>query len=996
VLLSESDLVTRINTTLPTTLQPKTQVHQAPMNLSNQFTNLPAPLQTEVTRYWQSFLDHATPAMVEMLAANITVFNSLPRVWAGSPFVAKHCVHYPGLLADLVQSGDLLQNSTNYLQQLNKLLNPNIEEIELHKILRDYRRREMVRIAWRDLAGWADLNESLRCLSELADALIEAALNQLYQKLTTMWGKPIGISGKIQPLVVLGMGKLGGQELNFSSDIDLIFVYPEAGETQGVARTRSNQEFFLRLGQQLINALNNNSADGFVYRVDMRLRPFGESGALAMNFNAFEDYYQAHARDWERYAMIKARVVAGDLLEGQKLLTSLKPFVYRRYLDYNAFESLRDMKNLIDQETRRKGLKDNIKLGAGGIREVEFVCQVFQLIRGGRQPALQQRNLLATLAQLENLQYFSAEEAAGLRAAYIFLRICENRLQAIDDMQTQTLPVDDLQQLRLAFSMEFATWNDFYHALQQHLIVVQQEFKRVIAPASDDTTTESTIQLTAQKTLWANVLLNNTEAVENWLKTAEFTDGVEIAKHLQQFVLSPSVHKMSARGRERLDSIIPLLFNILQSSPHKDIASHRIIDFIESIVQRSVYLALLIERPQVLTQLVKLCAASSWLAEQLTRYPLLLDELLDPRRLYDPCKPEDLDSVLQAQLAHLPLDDLEMLMDSLRQFKRAHVLHVAAAEISGNLKVERTSDYLTAIADTLVGRTLAIAREHLSQKHGVPMCHVAGEMQTAGFCVVAYGKAGSIELTYSSDLDLVFLHNSHGDNQSTEGAKSLDNNVFFARLAQRMIHILTTNTSGGILYEVDQRLRPSGASGLLVSGLDAFRSYQLQDAWTWEHQALVRARVIAGDHACQAKFQQIRREVLSLSRDNQKLQQDVIEMRGKMRDSLDKSSATHFDIKQGNGGLADVEFIMQYMVLRWARQYPELLNSTAVLPTLRRLLEANLIVETAYQQLSYAYHCYRVEIHRLVLQNQPTRVPQDQLLDCRNSVCDWWQQLLEN
>lgn len=966
------------------------------MNLPEKFADIPPALQPEVSRFWQSFLENATPAMLEMIAANITVFNSIPQVWASSPFVAKQCIRHPQLLVDLIQSGDLLQPAPYYSKQLNLLLDKEVEEIQLHKILRDYRRREMVRIAWRDLAGWADLNESLRNLSDLADALIEAALQQLYQKLVAVWGTPSNIHGQNQPLVVLGMGKLGGQELNFSSDIDLIFVYPEAGETRGVTRTRTNQEFFLRLGQLLINALNNNTADGFVYRVDMRLRPFGESGALVLNFNAFEDYYQTHARDWERYAMIKARVVAGDQKEGTKLLNLLKPFVYRRYLDYNAFESLRDMKNLIDQETRRKGLKDNIKLGAGGIREVEFICQVFQLIRGGRQPALQQRSLLTTLTQLENLQYFNAEEAIRLRAAYIFLRICENRLQAIEDMQTQTLPSDSLQQRRLAFSMGFADWEAFYLALQQHLTAVQQQFRQVIAPLPEETATTATVSIALEKSVWANVLLNNTEAVESWLNEVGFSDSHEIAKHLQQFVSSPSIHKMSARGRERLDTIFPLLFKALQQTVHKDVAAHRIINFIEAIAQRSVYLALLIERPQVLTQLVKLCASSSWVAEQLTRYPLLLDELLDPRRLYDPCKPEDLDNILQAQLSHLPLDDLEMLMDSLRQFKRAHVLHVAAAEISGNLQVERTSDYLTAIADTLTGRTLAIAHEYLSQKHGVPMCSVDGELQNAGFCVVAYGKAGSIELTYGSDLDLVFLHDSRGENQFTEGAKSLDNNVFFARLAQRMIHILTTNMSGGILYEVDQRLRPSGASGLLVSSLAAFQHYQFQEAWTWEHQALVRARAVAGDAGCCAKFEQIRRDVLTIERDPEKLRQEVIEMRGKMRTSLDKSNATQFDIKQGKGGLADVEFIMQYMVLRWARQYPSLLHSTAVLPTLRQLLRENLLSEAAYQQLGHAYHCYRGEIHRLVLQNQPTCVAQDQLLDCRNDVCNWWAQLLIN
>jgi glutamate-ammonia-ligase adenylyltransferase len=708
-----------------------------------------------------------------------------------------------------------------------------------------------------------------------------------------------------------------------------------------------------------------------------------------------EEYYQTIARDWERYALIKARVAAGDKRAGQALLNTLRPFVYRRYLDYNAFESLRTMKELIDQETRRKGWENNIKLGSGGIREIEFICQAFQLIRGGRQPALQQQHLLVTLQLLEKYQLLPQDVVLRLREAYIFLRCTENRLQAIEDRQIHTLPQDVLLQTRLIYSMGFEDWRQFTLILQRHQESVHHQFELVVKPVATKVTHTNVSPY--WQTLWQEGLQEETQAESLSLLTkAKFQDAEKIWHHLRQFAHSYSVYKLSKRGRERLDKLIPLLLTIVCKHERADDALHRILDLIESVAQRSVYLSLLIERTQVLELLVNLCADSVWITEQITRYPLLLDELLDPRRLYDPLKPEELDNALQAQLAHLPIDDLEMQMDSMRQFKRAYVLQVATAEIAENLTVEVASDYLAAIADTLTRSALAIAWDYLAQNHGQPVYTVGDSVCTAGFCIVAYGKAGGIELSYDSDLDIVFLHDSQGTQTFTNGDKSLDNSVFFSRLARRIIHILSTNTPAGILYEVDPRLRPGGNSGLLVSSLNAFEAYQQESAWTWEHQALVRARVIAGNTECQAQFEKMRREILSQRRDPTQLKKDVYEMRLKMRDHLNKSTAEQFDIKQGEGGIADIEFLTQYFILNWAADHPKLLETTGTLPALRLLSQHQLLEETACQQLSEAYRAYRAENHRLALQNLAAFVAQDQFSEHRQQVTHWWEHIMTN
>lgn len=966
------------------------------MDTNTYSLDLPPLLQTEFLRNFEHYLTHISPADHALLD-HPAIRQSLPKVWACSPFVTKYCLKYPDQLLDLIRNGDLLQPPDHFLSRLQSQLTEDLEETAILKTLRLFRHREMLRIAWRDLATWATLTETFQSLSNLADAMVEATLGLVYRRLIQQFGTPCNARGQPQHLVVLALGKLGGQELNFSSDIDLIFAYPEEGETQGpgLKRSRTTQEFFLRLGQHLINYLNQLTPEGLVFRVDMRLRPFGDSGPLVTHFAALESYYESHGRDWERYALVKARVIAGDLVAGQLLLNNLRPFVYRRYLDFNAFEALRNMKALIDQETNRKGLNNNLKLGIGGIREIEFTCQVFQLIRGGRQPALQQRHLLDTLQQLDHYQLLSAEAAEQLRQAYYFLRQAENHLQAIEDRQTQTLPDDPINQMRLAYSLGLTEWNAFIAQLLYHQQVVHNQFQQIISPTAP-TSEHSQEQLTVWQTLWLHDLQKD-EIAETLLKNVNFQFPLEILAHLRQLINSHRINKLSKRGRERLDILIPLLLAALveYQDQQKDQASHRILNLIEVIAQRGVYLSLLIEHPQIIKQLIEFCAKSAWIAEQITRYPLLLDELLDPRRLYDPLKPEELEAALQAQLAHLPVDDLEVHMDSLNQFKRAHVLRIAAAEISGNLSVEVTSDYLSAVADCLVNRALSLAWDHLVQKHGHPYCLDQGELRPAGFCIVGYGKAGGIELSYGSDLDIIFLHDSQGEQQLTDGNKPLENNVFFMRLAQRIIHILTTNTPAGVLYELDFRLRPGGASGLLVSSLMTFSTYQRESAWTWEHQALVRARTIAGNLRCRDEFEQIRRDILRLPRQPTAVKEHVLEMRSKMRENLDKSTSDLFDVKQGMGGITDIEFMIQYLVLCWAHAYPKLLETTGMLPLLKLFVQHKLLDADSCQQLGDCYRLYRAETHRLALQNQPAYVHNGVFVQQRELVKRHWRSLME-
>ena len=927
----------------------------------------------------------------------------LQRTLIGSDFVAEQLQRHPHWLAELLASGDLLQpyESDTYAQRLDALLASIEDEKELHRTLRLFRQREMVRLIWRDLNRLADMRGTTRELSWLADACIDRTLGWLYQQACQRWGVPHSrpdANGVRHPqqMVVLGMGKLGAFELNLSSDIDLIFTFPANGETDGERRNLENQDFFIRLGQKLIQALDNLTIDGFVFRVDMRLRPFGSAGPLAASFDAMESYYQDQGRDWERYAMIKARVVAGDKQAGAELMQLLRPFVYRKYIDFSAFESLRDMKEMINREVRRKGLDQNVKLGAGGIREVEFIAQAFQLIRGGRDPELQQRELLNILPQLPEKVGMPQGAVNELTESYTFLRNVEHGIQAIADKQTQELPEDDTGRARLAFAQGYDSWIDLDHALQARRADVSRHFADVIAPADEGA--EQSDDLHGEwRALWQGLM--DEDSALDFLTEQGYQAPAQALKAVQDLKGLRTVQMLQQVAQERLEAVLPALFESVGQCENPEVTLERVLVLIQAVLRRSAYLVLLHENPAALKQLVHLCSASAWFAEQLSKQPVLLDELIDPRTLYSPPDLAALRTELRQQLLRIPEDDIEQLMETLRYFKHAHMLRVAASDITGVLPLMKVSDYLTWLAEAVLEAVLDIAWRNLTEKHGTPQ-KSPGVPCDPDFIIIGYGKVGGIELSYGSDLDLVFLHDA-ASHLETNGGRPIANSVFFNRLGQRIIHILNTFTPSGILYEVDMRLRPSGNSGLLVSSLTAFRDYQQKDAWTWEHQALVRARVVAGSPALAERFESVRKEILSTSRDAEKLQVEVAEMREKMRErlgskpSVDEESKV-FHLKQDRGGIVDIEFMVQYLVLRHAPEKPELLRWTDNIRILDSIEAQGLLEAGETELLREAYKAYRAAGHRLTLQNQSGVIGDQEMSEYREAVAQIWMKLLQH
>ncbi len=912
-----------------------------------------------------------------------TTRSDLERVLGLSDFVAdsmqcdeKLCRRLPEMLSTQNRADD-------YRDRLKKQLEKCVDENTMMKKLREFRRREMVYIAWRDFTGSWSLESSLRHLSCLAEALIFEAYRHLYQVCCQEWGMPCNEKGEAQPMLIIGMGKLGGGELNFSSDIDLIFTYPENGETRGARRNVANAQFFTRLGQRLIKALDQHTVDGFCYRVDMRLRPFGESGPLVMSYVALEDYYQEQGRDWERYAMIKARVMGREMYpEYQELRSMLRPFVFRRYIDFSAVQSLRRMKSMITTEVRRRGLSNNIKLGAGGIREVEFIAQVFQLIRGGREPSLRGRGLLETLEAIEAKTLLSGDEVEHLRKGYIFLRKLENLLQAIGDQQTQTLPDKTLDQHRLAMAMKVPSWEKLSELIDGHMSRIHEVFEQLIGGDEEETQAISK----HFKEMWD---LANTEDVLMHI----FEDDIKaespayLVKTIMGFKKDLAKKTLGPRGRDVLNRLMPKVFHSLFNHKDAEFGLSRVLHLLYNICTRTTYLELLDEHPAALTQLVKLCTASPMISEQLSRYPILLDELLDPQHLYNPTPPTEYKSELRDYLSRIPEDDMEQQMEALRQFKQICILRIAAADIAGALPVMKVSDHLTYLAEAIVEAVVGQAWLQVTEKYGEPT-HIK-DREGKGFAVIGYGKVGGWELGYNSDLDIVFIHDCPV-HVYTDGKKEIDGRQFYLRLAQRIIHIFSTRTASGILYEADTRLRPSGTSGMLVSPIDAFEEYQLQEAWTWEHQALVRARAIYSDPPLKAAFEATRVKVLTKKRDQDKLRKEVIEMREKMRDHLGGKKVGRFMLKQDSGGITDIEFLVQYLVLNYGASSSSLLKYSDNV----RILEAaaNLSLLTAQQaaKLTSAYTALRNEIHKRNLLNQEADVAESRFKNERECVVDSW------
>ncbi len=900
----------------------------------------------------------------------------------------------PALLAGLAQAGELgrARRAGEFAALASALWEAGEEEAAYMDALRRLRRRELLRIAWRDLAGLAPLGETLAELSAFADAAIHAALGFARRALEARYGTPRSAKGEAQELLVIGMGKLGGGELNFSSDIDLVFLYPEGGETDGPRRV-ANEEFFTRLGRSLIRLLDERTAGGIVFRVDMRLRPLGESGPLAMNFGAFEDYLQQHGRDWERYAWVKARAITGADRYQRLYDNVVRPFVYRRYLDFGVYESLRDMKTMIAREVERRELQDDVKLGPGGIREIEFIVQSQQLIRGGSEPALQTPSLQVALPRLAGAKRLPAETVASLADAYGFLRRVENRLQMADDAQTHALPGDDAGRARLAAAMGFGDWPAFARVLDAHRQAVTTHFGNVVLGRSGPAERPPAACFEA---LLAEV--PRLERMTEDLAESGLADPAAAARVLFELRQSAYYRRLDTFGRRRLGTLLPRLLDSVarvdaRAPGEGQLVLTRLLRIVEAIAGRTAYLALLNENAQALERLVEICGMGDYLARQVAAHPLLLDELLDARVFEMLPDRAQFASELEARLGHAGEDE-ELRVDSLRQFRRAATFRIAMLDLRGRLPLMQVSDRLTEVAELILQQALALAWANTAAQYGDPRCEDEGGPRTARVGIAGYGKLGGMELGYASDLDLVFLHDSAGGRQQTSGPRVVDNEVFFLRLAQRLVHLLTVHTAAGRLYEVDVRLRPSGKGGLAFTQIQAFEDYQRREAWTWEHQALLHSRWVAGDASLGAVFSRIRREVLVESVKRGTLREEIVAMRERMRAEHGRPGDGRFDLKHDRGGIADIEFLAQYWVLRHVRDRPPLAEFSDTIRHLESVGSAALVDHRVIDRLVDAYRAYRKDAHHLSLEQRPPVVDAAEYGPMRADVASVWDRVM--
>ena len=890
-------------------------------------------------------------------------WRSFQELLSCSDFFGEQVARHHEWLCDGLHDGSLLQSrhwaAQDWDQALSRLLTPAQSEPELMAALRIFRHQEMLRILWRDYAKLVSVEDAFEALSQLADCCIRAAVSCSTTALEEKYGVPLGAdSGQPQPLVVLGMGKLGGNELNFSSDIDLIFAYPETGHTQGGRQELDNQAFFIRLGQMVIRLLDAVTEEGFAFRVDMRLRPYGDSGALVGSYNALEVYYQEQGREWERYAMIKARPITGTPEAQESLMSMLGSFVYRRYTDFSVIAALRDMKSMMRAEVTRLGIDDDLKRGAGGIREIEFVAQSLQLIHGGRIPEIRSRSLLSTLAALARAEVLTADQARRLATHYRLQRRIEHALQAMQDRQTQSLPREPVPQAQLALLSGFADWA----TLEAHLSEARREVEDLFNDLIAEPTSEAPEEMTRAH---SSSRLSFSLLGENALREIGYPRADESWAAVESFLDNAWVAALQPEGRRRLEAFLPLLCEMAAATPEPDSALTRSLPFVRAVCRRSAYLVLLQENPRALEHLLTLVASSIWLSERLAARPELVDELLHESTLYSAPSREELHALVRQQLLRIPEEDLEAQMSALSRIKDGVILRVAASELTGTLPIMKVSDNLTFLAEVMIEQAVALARAELVQRYGEP------QSESAGFAVMAYGKLGGLELSYGSDLDLVFVFD--GAEGETAGPKVVDNTRFYTRLAQRVVHVLSAQTYSGRLYEVDLRLRPDGDSGLVATTLSSLRRYQRESAWVWEHQALVRTRVVAGDASLKASLEALRAEILAMPRERPAVAAAVCEMREKMRAEHSASGRTgnRFDLKRDSGGIVDIEFVVQYLVLAYANQHIALTQWPDVIRLLDVIEHAGLMSTRDVETLSQAYLAYRSETHALALQGHP-------------------------
>jgi len=830
-----------------------------------------------------------------------------------------------------------------------------LDENSLKPVLRKLRAWVICHVLVRDIARLADLAEVTETMSLLADIAVEAAHDILHAQLVARHGIPLSDDGREQEFIIIGMGKLGGRELNVSSDIDLIYVYPEDGSTAG-PRIIDNFEFFTKLGRGIIQALNDLTGDGQVFRVDMRLRPNGDSGPLVASFDMLENYFITQGREWERYAWIKARVMTG--IRGAELAAIARPFIFRKYLDFGAINAMRDLHAQIRREVARKDMTNNVKLGPGGIREIEFLAQVFQLIRGGRDTSLQIKPTLKVLGRLAERGIITAQAERELAAAYDFLRRVEHRLQYLEDAQTHNLPASPEDQAIIARAMGFASYEALLTELDDHREAVGRHFNGVFGDP-----TEAGHDL---DTLWSSAC-DETRGGEEFRRLG-YPDPAAAARRLAAVRTGSRYQQMPPGIRQRFDPLIPRVIEAAAETATPNATFERLLDLLDAISRRGAYLALLQQYPQTVHKVAELVGASSWAAQFLTRHPILLDEAIDPRMLEEELDLADFRSELARQLDEIE-PDMERQMDLMREQHHAQVFRLLTRDIAGRLTVERHADFLSALADIMVDLAVSCSWRKIRNRH----------RDEPKFAVLAYGKLGGKELGYASDLDMVFVHD-----DDAPGAAEL-----YTRLGQRTNTWLSAQTPAGQLFDTDLRLRPNGDSGLMVVSLEAFRQYQLENAWVWEHQALTRARFCAGDREIGRKFEDIRVEVLRQPRELGKLREEVLAMRQRMADAHPNKTEL-FDLKHDRGGLIDVEFIVQYLVLGHAHEHARLTGNLGNIALLKMAGELGLIPADEAAAVADSYREYRRLQHGLRLNNQPSHVPHDQVAAMAAGVRQLW------
>ena len=897
-------------------------------------------------------LDELVSARLDGLREVMTLpqpmLQRLEKLALVSDFAIETLLRQPQLLGQLDESA----------QPVPLLQLPDAQSMAL---LRRWRCAESSRLIWRDISDVDDVGQTLRSCTLIAEQAIGSALDCLERDMFNRHGQVIDPSGQPVGLVVFGLGKLGGAELNFSSDVDLIYAFARQGLSDGV-RPLDAEVYFTRIGQRLAQFLGDITADGFSHRVDLRLRPFGSAGRIALSFAAMEQYFQTEGRDWERYAWIKARPVAGDYTQGERLLSTLSPFVYRRYLDYTALDGLREMKALIAQEVERKELADDIKRGPGGIREIEFLAQALQLIRGGREPELQQRSLSATLDALARAGHMAKATAQRMNQAYRFFRRLENRLQMLSDAQTHELPSDVISRLRIARGLDFVDSSALERAVAAERAVVQEEFsallhsrRRVVAPS-------------ALAAYW-KALPDNADA--KVLAEAGFDDAEHLHQQMCEFAGSGALRQLSARGRARFDSVVPTLLAQAAQSDHPQVGLAHGLALLQAISKRTSYLALLQEQPAALDRLVSIALGSALLSERLCEHPILLDELLDLRA----AGPVPGTRIVAGQInqlgAQLDIADVEASLLALAELRQSLTFRIGLAYRVERMQPIETVQALATLAEGVLDLVIRLARRQVEQQHG--------RVDQAGFAVVGYGSIGGSELGFSSDLDLVFLHNAPPDRMS-DGPRPIEAARYFARLAQKIVAQLDAVTGAGTLYEVDVRLRPDGTQGMLVSTMESFAAYQRERAWTWEQQALVRAKLLYADQGAASEFEQIRTTTLSRKRDPSSLQTDVQNMRAKMRAELDRSRGDWFDLKQGSGGLVDIEFLMQQCILQHAREHAALCEPRSTVNQIAMLAELELIKPREADELRQAHELMIRHGLDCTLDRRPRLVRQTEVL----------------